>query len=73
MTPPWTASDMVSYGQKMFFFNFCYLIRVEHKKCSEMCVWIFRFGQKLRIWEHFERKIGNILRIFNTFHFSFNF
>jgi hypothetical protein len=27
--------------------NFCYLIRVEHEKCSEMCVWIVSFGQKI--------------------------
>jgi hypothetical protein len=32
-------------------FNFCYLIRVEHEKWSEMCVWIVRFGQKLRYWD----------------------
>ena len=31
----------------------CYLIRVEHEKCSEMCVWIIRFGQKLRNWDYF--------------------
>jgi hypothetical protein len=23
---------------KNYFFNFCYLIRVDHEKCSEMCV-----------------------------------
>ena len=37
-----------SYGslikiEKNFFFNFCYLIRVEHKKCSELSVRIIRF------------------------------
>jgi hypothetical protein len=30
-----------------YFFNICYLIRVEHKKCSVMCVLIVRFGLKL--------------------------
>ena len=30
---------------KKSFSNFCYLICVEHEKCSEMCVWIVRFGQ----------------------------
>ena len=24
---------------KIIFFKFCYLIQVEHEKCSEMCVW----------------------------------
>ena len=33
---------------KKIIFKVCYLIRVEHEKCSEMCVWIIRFGQKLR-------------------------
>ena len=27
---------MAVYGSKIFFFQSCYLIRVEHKKCSEM-------------------------------------
>ena len=27
---------MAVYGSKIFFFQLCYLIRVEHKKCSEM-------------------------------------
>jgi hypothetical protein len=53
LIPPWTNSDMVLYGQKKIFFNFCYLNRVEHEKCSEMCVWIVRFGQKFRNWDHF--------------------
>ena len=30
--------------------NYCYLIRVEHTKCSEMYVWIVRFGKNLRKW-----------------------
>jgi hypothetical protein len=30
---------------KNFFIKVCYLIRVEHEKRSEMCVWIVRFGQ----------------------------
>ena len=30
---------------KKIFFKFCYLIHVEHEKCSEMCVLIARFGQ----------------------------
>jgi hypothetical protein len=46
--PPCTTSGMVWFGQKNVFSNFCYLIRVEHEKCSEMCVWIVGSGQKLR-------------------------
>jgi hypothetical protein len=38
---------------KKFFLKFCYLIRVEHKKCSEMCVLIIRFVLKLIKWDHF--------------------
>ncbi len=30
-----------------------YLIRVEHKKYSEMCVRIVRFGLKLMKWDYF--------------------
>jgi hypothetical protein len=29
---------MVGNGKKKLGF-FCYLIRLEHEKCSEMCVW----------------------------------
>jgi hypothetical protein len=29
---------------KNFFNKFCYLQRVEHDKCSVMCVWIVRFA-----------------------------
>ena len=36
------------YKSKIIFFQLCYLIRVEHEKCSEMCVWIVGFGQILR-------------------------
>ncbi len=32
-------------------------IRVEHEKCSEMCVRIVRFGLKLRKWDHFSEKV----------------
>jgi hypothetical protein len=42
---------------KNFFFNFCYLIRVEHKKRSEMCVRIVRFGLKLIKWTIFSEKL----------------
>jgi hypothetical protein len=35
------------------FSYFCYSIRVEHEKCSEMCVWIVGFGQNLRNWDYF--------------------
>jgi hypothetical protein len=44
----WVIQALVWYGQKNHFSYFCYLIRVEHEKCSEMCVWIVGFGQKLR-------------------------
>jgi hypothetical protein len=44
---------MVGFGQKKLFLKFGYLIRVEHEKCSEMCVWIGRFGQNLRKWDYF--------------------
>jgi hypothetical protein len=43
------------YGRvrpKIIFFHLCYLIRVEYEKCSAMCVWIVRFGQKLRKWDY---------------------
>ena len=35
----------VEYGSKISFLQLCYLIIVEHEKCSEMCVRIVRFGQ----------------------------
>ena len=44
---------MVGLEQKLFFLQLCYLIRVENEKCSEMCVWIVRFSQKLRKWDCF--------------------
>jgi hypothetical protein len=49
---------------KKDFFYFCYLIRVEHEKFSEMCVWIVRFGQKLRKWDCFNLKFSE--PIFNS-------
>ena len=42
------------YQPKIIFFQLCYLNRVEHEKCSEMCVWIVRFGQNLRKWDYFQ-------------------
>jgi len=30
----------------------CYFVRVEHKKCSKICIRIVRFGLKLRKWDH---------------------
>jgi hypothetical protein len=45
--------EWVGFGQKNFFPKFCYLIRVEHEKYSEMCDWIFRFGQNLKKWDLF--------------------
>jgi hypothetical protein len=48
MIPPWTNSDMVWYGQKRFFFNFCYLNRVEHEKYSEMMS--YRCGIRFKIF-----------------------
>ena len=57
---PDARSSLVQYhtkmDQKIFFLKFCYLIRVEHEKCSDMCVWIVRFGPKLRKWDHFQKK-----------------
>jgi hypothetical protein len=44
-------SLMVWIDQKSNFFY--YLIRIEHNKCSEMCVWIVKFGLKLIKWDHF--------------------
>jgi hypothetical protein len=44
---------MVWIDQKMFFELLLFFIRVEHKKCSEMCVWIVRFSLKLIKWDHF--------------------
>ncbi len=36
---------------KKYVFNFCYLIRIllEHKKFSDMWVWVLSFGRKLRL------------------------
>jgi hypothetical protein len=45
-------SLMVWIDQKNVFLNFCYLIRVEHRKWSEMCVLIVRFGLKFTKWDH---------------------
>jgi hypothetical protein len=39
---------------KKRFFKFCYLIRIEDKNCSEVCVLIVRFGLKLIKWDHFQ-------------------
>jgi hypothetical protein len=54
---PDARSSLVQYqtkmGQKIIFFYFCYLFRVEHKKFSEMSVWIVRFSLKLRKWDYF--------------------
>jgi hypothetical protein len=49
----WVIQGMVGFGQKKLFLKFCYLIHVENEKCSEMCVWIVRFGQNLRKWDYF--------------------
>jgi hypothetical protein len=46
--------------KKLKIIYFCYLNRVEHENSSEMCLWIVRFGQKLRSWDYFKRK-GRIL------------
>jgi hypothetical protein len=51
--PPCTNSGMAWFGQKIKKIYFCYLIRVEHEKCFEMCAWIVRFGQNLRNWDYF--------------------
>jgi hypothetical protein len=50
---PHGPSKVWSGIAKFFFYKFCYLNRVEYEKCSEMCVWIVRFAQKLRKWDHF--------------------
>ena len=54
---PDAKSSLIQYQTKLdqnkMTFCFCYLIRVEHEKCSDMCVWIVRFGTKLRKWDHF--------------------
>jgi hypothetical protein len=47
----WTIQGMVGFGQKIFL-EFGFLIHVEHEKCSEICVWIVRFGQNLRKLEY---------------------
>jgi hypothetical protein len=44
---------LAGISQKLFFFQFSYLIRVEHDKCSEMCVWIVRLRLKLRKLDQF--------------------
>ncbi len=46
---------------KIIFFQLCYLDRVEHEKCSEMCVQIDRFTLKLRKWDCFYKK-GQLLK-----------
>ena len=54
--PPTTFTAHPKFGlvwSKQLFLYFCYLIRVEHEKFSEMCVWIVRFGQNLRKWDYF--------------------
>jgi hypothetical protein len=45
--------SLIKIDKKIFFLNFGYLIRVEHKKCSEMCVRIVLFGLILIKWSHF--------------------
>ena len=54
---PDSRSSLVQYqtkmGQNKMTFYFCYFIRVELVKCSEMGVWIVRFGLKLRKCNHF--------------------
>ena len=41
--PPCTSLGMVWFGKKLF--SNCFdLIRIDHEKFSEMCVWIVRFG-----------------------------
>jgi hypothetical protein len=47
LTHLWSGST------KKIFFNFCYWIRVEHEKCSELCARIVRFGLILIKWDHF--------------------
>jgi hypothetical protein len=37
---------------------FCYLIRVEHEKYSEMRVWIVRNGQKLKMGLFLVKKLA---------------
>ena len=51
--PPMDLRIMVMYRSKIIFFQLCYLICVEHEKCSEMCVWNVSFGPKLRKWDYF--------------------
>ncbi len=41
---------MIWIYQIPLFFNFGYLIRVEYKKASKMCVRIVRFGIKNDEW-----------------------
>jgi hypothetical protein len=43
--------------------HFCYLIRVEHEKCSEMCIWIVGSGQKLRNWDYFYEKRSTFKKV----------
>ena len=52
---PWTTwySSLV----KKIFAWYCYLIRVVFEKCSDMCVWISRFGPNLRKWVKKYRKL----------------
>jgi hypothetical protein len=51
-TPPMGHLDRGLVGQKKIV-SYFYLIRVEHEKCSEMCVWIVRFDPKLKKWDFF--------------------
>jgi hypothetical protein len=62
-----TSMDHLRYGlvwPKKVFVNFFYLIRVEHKKCSEMRVLIVRFGQKLRNWDCFVKKVNIVKSVY---------
>ncbi len=43
---------------KNYLFQFCYLIRLEYEQCSEMCVWIVTFDQKLRMGLFFGKKVS---------------
>jgi hypothetical protein len=50
-SPPTPPMSHLERERVNFFSNFCYLIRVEHEKYSEMCDWIIRFGQNLKKWD----------------------
>ena len=51
--PPKRHNSLLVWIDKKIFLNFCYLIRVEHIKSSEICFRIVRFGLKLRKLDHF--------------------